>query len=89
MHVLFDYKACSCNFVIYLMHDELKNIQIIELELFERTRCAIRRRLRRDELRYDRSKRVANRVGAEGDGHGATRRRARARARHRPNSTEP
>ena len=71
------------------MHVELKNIRIIELELFERTRCAIRRRLRRDELRYDRSKRVANRVGAEGDGHGATRRRARARARHRPSPPNP
>ena len=37
------------------MHDELKNIRIIELELFERTRCAIRRRLRWDESRYMRS----------------------------------
>ena len=37
------------------MQVELKNIRIIELELFERVRCAIRRRLRRDESHYVRS----------------------------------
>ena len=55
MHVLFDYEACSCYFIVYIMHEELKNIRIIELELFEHTRCVIRRRLRGDESRYVRS----------------------------------
>ena len=43
-------------FLFMFMHVELKNIRIIELELFERTRCAIRRRLRRDESHYVQSK---------------------------------
>ena len=51
---------------IYFMHDELKNIRIIELELFKRMRCAIRRRMHRDELHYMRSERGAEAVGAEG-----------------------
>ena len=43
-------------FLLFMfLHDELKNIRIIELELFERARCAIRRRLRRDESHYVRS----------------------------------
>ena len=66
MHVLFDYEACSCVFVIYLMHEELKNIRIIELELFERTRRAIRRRLRRDESHYVRSEWVIELSGSRG-----------------------
>ena len=60
IHVCMSYLIAKHVLVLLLlfmfMHDELKNIRIIELELFERTRCAIHRRLRRDESHYVQSK---------------------------------
>ena len=43
-----------------------RTFESIELELFERTRCAIRRRLRWDESRYKRSKWVVELSGSRG-----------------------